>query len=58
MEPSDVMDGDTLVLDELVRECRRRGYLVVALSREEKVQAICVLLGILYGWMLFGGGRG
>lgn len=50
--------SDQLVIEELAREARRRGYFVLALSREEKVQVLMYLCGIVVGAMLFGGARG
>lgn len=50
--------SDRLVIEELTREARRRGYFVLALSQEEKVQILMYLCGVIAGIWIAGGLRG
>lgn len=60
MEPiSDVgLDSDRLILAELRREAKARGFLVFTISEESFWLYATYLLGILVGAWLAGGDRG
>ena len=60
MEPiSDAaLDGDRLILAELRREAKARGYLVFTMNEESFWLYAMYFLGILVGAWLAGGNRG